>query len=693
MTVRRFLLGFLVLGLALVPGAPRADGQETPQGRLRLVSQTTWLAEDQTFSLAFTSTEELPAEGTLELTLYGAVTDRDVLARGHRDPELLGDVRDNLSIDLALLSPGRDGAYRLHLRTDGSTSASLPVGDPGVYPLQLAVAGPDGTTGRPLLTSVVRVDEEARATRLRTTLLLPLHAAPAFGPDGSPVLSDRARRLLQVRSGLLNRYEDVPLSVVPTPETLDALATEDEELLAVVRSALRDRHVVGGPYVRIDLAAFAADPDLAGPLTEQFAAGRRTLRRILRQQVDQHSWAGTGNPTSPALDALAGVGVDRGVFRAESISGEAPVTQAVQVTGDTGAQMTAYLADPMLRTHVNSTADPVLMAHRALADLALLASPPEEGGVATDGGDTGAVIELPANRPLPAGYLDTLLRGLSQAGPLRPVNLSALFDAAPDGGGPAVVGIPVAGLDLSSYGRALALSRTQLSGYLSFAGRADPLGIELRRQQLVSGSADLTDAERSDYLRSVSDAIRDQTAQVSVSDEETITLTSREGDIPVTIENGTGEPVEVTLAFDSDNRLAFPDGTRQRVELAVGPNRIEVPVTARTSGAFPLRITVTSPDGVLTITRARITVRSTVVSGVGLVLSIGALLVLAVWWISHWRSTHRNRRLVDPDELPVNTDPAQAEAQVTAPTGPRSDEEAGTTLPAAPSRPEGDPGT
>ncbi len=60
-------------------------------------------------------------------------------------------------------------------------------------------------------------------------------------------------------------------------------------------------------------------------------------------------------------------------------------------------------------------------------------------------------------------------------------------------------------------------------------------------------------------------------------------------------------------------------------------------MVARASGAFPLRITVTSPDGVLTVARARVTVRSTAVSGVGVVLSVGALLVLVVWWASHWR--------------------------------------------------------
>jgi hypothetical protein len=57
-----------------------------------------------------------------------------------------------------------------------------------------------------------------------------------------------------------------------------------------------------------------------------------------------------------------------------------------------------------------------------------------------------------------------------------------------------------------------------------------------------------------------------------------------------------------------------------------------------------------------------VTVRSTFVSGVGVVLSVVSLLFLVVWWGLHWRSTRRNRRLVDPEELPVDTDPHQEPA-------------------------------
>ncbi len=68
---------------------------------------------------------------------------------------------------------------------------------------------------------------------------------------------------------------------------------------------------------------------------------------------------------------------------------------------------------------------------------------------------------------------------------------------------------------------------------------------------------------------------------------------------------------------------------------------IRFPVETRASGTFPLQMTVRSEDGKLALGSARYTVRSTVVSGVGIFLTIGAGLFLAIWWITHWRRSRR----------------------------------------------------
>ena len=60
--------------------------------------------------------------------------------------------------------------------------------------------------------------------------------------------------------------------------------------------------------------------------------------------------------------------------------------------------------------------------------------------------------------------------------------------------------------------------------------------------------------------------------------------------------------------------------------------RVELDVRARTSGDAPLDLRVTSPDGRFEMGRTRVTVRTTAVSGVGVVLMSAAALFLVVWW-------------------------------------------------------------
>ncbi|MBV9934332.1 MAG: hypothetical protein JO367_08520, partial [Actinobacteria bacterium] len=67
-------------------------------------------------------------------------------------------------------------------------------------------------------------------------------------------------------------------------------------------------------------------------------------------------------------------------------------------------------------------------------------------------------------------------------------------------------------------------------------------------------------------------------------------------------------------------------------------------VQARTSGSFPIRIELVSPDGQLTVGTSRVVVRSTAASGVGIVLSVSAACFLLVWWARHAMRARRPRQ-------------------------------------------------
>jgi hypothetical protein len=127
-------------------------------------------------------------------------------------------------------------------------------------------------------------------------------------------------------------------------------------------------------------------------------------------------------------------------------------------------------------------------------------------------------------------------------------------------------------------------------------------------------------------------------------EDRSITLTAREGDIPVTITSRLGYPVRVVLQV-SGRPVEFPDGTSQELELRRENTTSRFAVRAPSSGSFPIRIRLTTPAGDLTVASSRFTVRSTAISGVGTALSIGAALFLVVWWGNHLRG-RRSKRLV-----------------------------------------------
>ncbi len=98
------------------------------------------------------------------------------------------------------------------------------------------------------------------------------------------------------------------------------------------------------------------------------------------------------------------------------------------------------------------------------------------------------------------------------------------------------------------------------------------------------------------------------------------------------------------MNLDSD-KLVFPDGTDRDLRLEPGKNStVRIAVETRSSGTFPMFMTVTTAGG-LPIQTSEVTVRSSFVSGVGVFLTVGAIVFLVVWWGWDIRRRRRRRRL------------------------------------------------
>jgi hypothetical protein len=190
------------------------------------------------------------------------------------------------------------------------------------------------------------------------------------------------------------------------------------------------------------------------------------------------------------------------------------------------------------------------------------------------------------------------------------------------------------------------------------AGTVDSTdGSSLTRSLLLATGTATPDDQRPAYVQRVTTALGTLSGAVDLPDQFRITLTSRTSTIPVNITNNSDQPLKVLIEFDS-GQLEFLDGAVITRELPPGATRLDVRVRALTSGAFPMGITVMSPDRTIELDRTTFDIRSTAVTGVGFVLSIGAGLFLAVWWARHWRSSRRSRHTVPAGS--AQTAPAMA---------------------------------
>ena len=138
-------------------------------------------------------------------------------------------------------------------------------------------------------------------------------------------------------------------------------------------------------------------------------------------------------------------------------------------------------------------------------------------------------------------------------------------------------------------------------------------------------------------MDSVLTTVDERLGGVVAPTEQSITLTARDADIPLTLRNRLDVPVTVLIELAADSRVEFRgEGGRITRELAPGDQEIRIPIHTRVPGDAPIDITVLTPDGVVALDQVEYTVRSTAISGIGVILSAGAAAFLLVWWARHW---------------------------------------------------------
>lgn len=450
-------------------------------------------------------------------------------------------------------------------------------------------------------------------------------------------LTDAADRVDTVTDGLL-ATPDLPVTLVPRPRLVEALAADPttRDTLASLRRASRGRQVVDGTFVEVALPAWV-DAGLSEELARQREWGNVALTEGLGL-VDSSTWDASTGLTADALGQLWPVGIRSTILPPRSIEGASPLRPFTLSAGSSrtirAVEVHESLSLALTRSLAFGQADPVLDEGAFAAELALTAE--------STGDPAAVVVRPPTTWPADADAITRLGQLLlDPLAPVRPVTVNQLLDEV-DPSGTATTRNP-APVDLGAWPERLDLARSRITSYASLAIDDVEEVAELDRRLLVSGDVALTTEERIHEADVVLATLDTHFAAIEAPARQTITLTARDGRLPLTLRNQLSVPATVAIELDAARRVDLPDGPRMVVELQPGTNQIEIPVHTRVPGDAPIDITIRTTDGAVTLDEVRYTVRSTAVSGIGLILSIGAAAFLLLWWVRHWTQARRAR--------------------------------------------------
>jgi hypothetical protein len=719
-------LGILAATTALFGASGRAATTSTSTGSatpgtatIKLLSQSAWVGPTGVFELLVAA--PLPADAQIQARIYVPISTRDQLATTSAG-QSLGEIVEQVTVPGAEVHRTGAGSFRLDYPMVADTAAPVygfHLSNPGVYPFELRILAADGTPIAELVTQLIRLPaEQSQIPAISLAVVVPYGAAVSRSPDQDPHLAPATLSALTAETAALARNPTVPVAVAPVPETVDTLAELDRSSgshkVSDLADAIGQRTVVPSTYVPLQSGSWLAD-GLADGFDRQATAGRATLDRQLRLTSTESVVATDASTTPDVLTADYDHGAREAIVSSGQLAGTGqdtstttgPLTQWFDLASAAGQGLQTVPTDPDLEAELTSGSDPALAAHRVLAALALIAldrTDPQAcvrpSGEACRRGlgltlPSNAAKLLPALRVVLAALADpTAAAGRTTAARngTTPIDASALVQPVSVPGflnavDPASESGTTSSTDahqlrhlatgpvpsLGAYPAAFQLVSGHTDAFASMvAGTDSTTGVALvtswSKLVLASGAASLRSNERLHYLDRVEAEVMGQASQITAPTQQTVTLTSASGRIPFSISNPLPYPVRVRLVFQSP-KLHFVDGNPQYVTLPANqPRHLQIAVTARASGAFPMQVTITSPDAQLTISHTQFDVRSTAVSGIGLALTVAAGAFLLLWWARHFRDARRRRGLVESTHPALRSDPAAERDNYAAPT-------------------------
>jgi hypothetical protein len=644
--IRRFtLLLVAVVAVAFGVTSGAASAQRGPD-RIDLVSQTTFVSEAEV-SLTVRLPNLQPGRH-MQIRVFRPINEPERILDTITNPPTENPEIANFVIeDLGEIAVGSGDLFMITLPDD--EVGEMLRRSPGAIPVRIDLTDEDQAILDTLVTFVIAED---------TTLSARIDLG--FVADAQSPLARRADSIELDPADAVDRVTDAvnnapaPVLISFAPETLTALAdpTTDGGQRALDRiRRLLDGHLIPlSPWVSIDEEAWrlTSDPER---LIRLFAQGREVTEKLLGRAPMPIAHI-DADATADTVAFLRSVGLTGGVVEPSQID-DVALTQAdrrpIEVVDANGITVPVLVVDRAFEASLIGE-DPELIAQHRFTELLFEAK--------TVGTDRGILLDLSTVDRVPLFLLIDLFETTDRLGLTSVDDLLARPSARDDNGSVLRVELlatPPSSTELAASDLRLRMAEAVLDSYALMLAPAEGLLAPLRDILTAAMSDELDTDSRRIFTDVIFDVVADVTAQVELIDSGRITLASRTAALPVAIHNGANLTMNVTVKTTSE-KLRFPDGEELRITLKPGLNELTIPIETVTSGDARIFITVTSPDGHLDLTDGSVNVRSTAISGLGLMVSLVSLAVLLIWWLRTIIRVRRSRRAATVSPTPSADD-------------------------------------
>jgi hypothetical protein len=660
----------VVTALLMTAVSGPATAAPAPADPVHYLDQTQWLEGPGVYQFRV-GLAPASANDRVQVLVY-----RQVLYRSTFEQDAQGKVQGysfySQAVPVTRLPADPKGGYDLQLPVNqappaGGPFGTVPIQETGVFPVQIELLDPSGqVVGNPVTSFIVYVLQAASAgklTPLAAGVIVPVSTSPAVTPTGtlSPPNPSESARLASL-AGALNANSSVPASILASPLTLDQLAAGRT---AAARTAVGDLNAStagGGPYSILPstyspISLGELQGSLPREVDQQLQAGTEGLRTQFNVAPDTKTWAVDGRLDPATLQVMVDHKATQLIVPDSDLT-----TYPSQTTfaGSTylqsgGSKVQVIAADSGLTADFTRNQPVVLAANILLADLAMIYTEAPNASRAV-------AVMPPADWSVSPTFVATLFSGLKGNPLVKAETAAGLFGSVDvTQTTRSLVAGPGAGPDpVAPFADQIGGVRRGINNLEAVFGPSQ-LVDQLRQQLLLAESDPISDAARWRVFDAITKSTNQIDRLVSLPPATSITLTSTQGVVPITIlTRGTVHP-RVILKLTSP-RLIFlrfvpRNGTCQvqsqtteicDLTLVSHNTTLKVPVETRSSGVFPLLVAV--DGGNQTLKSVKYTVRSTAVSGVAVVLIIVALLALVLWW---GRDLRRGRRPKDMVPAPV----------------------------------------